>query len=92
MLARLAGTTVSAILRSWHRIMLPGALLLLSGVSALTHRHVAVKCCSPVPDLEVLAELLLDTRVSNQDKFFVMRMMYGGARALMAFAIAAGLA
>ena len=49
-------------LKEWHRVLMPGGILFVS-----------------VPDLDVLARLFLDTgRLTVDERFFVMRMMFGG--------------
>jgi predicted SAM-dependent methyltransferase len=51
-----------ATLKEWHRVLVPGGML-----------HVSV------PDMDVLARLFLDRqRLSTQDRFLVMRMIFGG--------------
>lgn len=51
-----------ATLKEWHRTMTPGGVLYVS-----------------VPDLDVLASLFADrARFSKQDRFFIMRMIFGG--------------
>ena len=46
----------------WHRVLVPGGTVLLS-----------------VPDLDILSSLLLEKdRLSIDDRFFVMRMIFGG--------------
>lgn len=49
-------------LKEWNRVLLPGGKIFLS-----------------VPDLEILATLFLDKNKLNlEERFFVMRMIYGG--------------
>jgi predicted SAM-dependent methyltransferase len=49
-------------LRDWWRVLAPGGRLYVS-----------------VPDMDTLARMFLDTQgLSEQDRFFVMRMMFGG--------------
>ena len=49
-------------LKEWHRVLLPGGKLFIS-----------------VPDLDVLAGLLLEkTKLTLKERFFVMRMIFGG--------------
>lgn len=51
-----------ATLKEWHRVMTPGGILYVS-----------------VPDLDVLARLFIDrARFSKEDRFFIMRMIFGG--------------
>ena len=51
-----------ATLREWHRVMTPSGTLFVS-----------------VPDLDTLALLFMDrSRLSAQDRFLVMRMIFGG--------------
>jgi predicted SAM-dependent methyltransferase len=51
-------------LKEWHRVMVPGGRLYVS-----------------VPDIEVLCKLMLEReQLSVQDRFYVMRMMFGGHR------------
>jgi predicted SAM-dependent methyltransferase len=51
-----------ATLKEWRRVMIPGGTLYVS-----------------VPDLDVLARLFIDReRLSFQDRFLVMRMIFGG--------------
>lgn len=49
-------------LKDWHRVLVPGGRLYVS-----------------VPDMDVLAELFLaKDQLSLEERFFVMRMMFGG--------------
>jgi predicted SAM-dependent methyltransferase len=49
-------------LKEWHRVLTPGGRFFVS-----------------VPDLDVLAKLFLDSeRLSVDERFFVMRMIFGG--------------
>jgi predicted SAM-dependent methyltransferase len=51
-----------ATLKEWHRVLAPGGMLHIS-----------------VPDLDTLARLFCDRQLlSAQDRFLVMRMMFGG--------------
>lgn len=51
-----------AALRDWNRVLIPGGRVYVS-----------------VPDLDILARLLLDRqRLSVEERFFVMRMIFGG--------------
>lgn len=53
---------LQATLAEWHRVLAPGGTLYIS-----------------VPDLDVLAKLLLDkTRLTVGERYFVMRMIFGG--------------
>jgi predicted SAM-dependent methyltransferase len=53
---------LSFTLNEWKRVLVPGGTILLS-----------------VPDLDILAELMLDKqRLSLEERFMVMRMMFGG--------------
>lgn len=51
-----------AVLKGWKRVLLPGGKIYIS-----------------VPDMDVLAQLfLLKDKLSADERFFVMRMMFGG--------------
>lgn len=53
---------LEATLREWYRVLVPGGRVLIS-----------------VPDMDVLARLfLLKDQLEVQERFFVMRMMFGG--------------
>lgn len=53
---------LSRTLAEWHRVLTPGGILRVS-----------------VPDMDVLAKLFLDREnLSANERFFVMRMMFGG--------------
>jgi len=53
---------LQATLHEWRRVLLPGGTLYIS-----------------VPDLDILARLFLDrTLLSRDDRFLVMRMIFGG--------------
>jgi predicted SAM-dependent methyltransferase len=49
-------------LREWHRVLVPGGMLYIS-----------------VPDLDILCGFMLDRdKLSVQDRFFIMQMIFGG--------------